>query len=219
MADKVRSDSKRPEGTRRSGAASRTKGAPATPSPTDKPIPSRSTLGLSERSLGNATKAFVNFSLSQFPRDGLPENYVPNPHARNASAVRAKQRERLGQQLRELPNAETQNPGMTISLPRRGLEEIRKSVPGLMDGSGKVNLTELLQYFRGKLSSTDLYSSGNPVLRRLTAETAFRSQAQKIIQRIKSGADASPASEPQSSVPAMETAPEHAVAGKRKPKS
>ena len=39
---------------------------------------------------------------------------------------------------------------------------------------------------RRRMNGTDLYSSGDPVLRRLTAETQFRSQARAIIERIKS---------------------------------
>src|SRR5262249_24305006 len=85
----------------------------------------------------------------------------------------------------KLPGTDTQNPGMTIAFPWGRLEKIQKLLPGIQEDGGTIELVGLLKYLQGKMNGTVFYSSGNPVLRRLTAETQFRSQARAIIEIIK----------------------------------
>lgn len=148
------------------------------------------------KSLERAAKAFENFHLSRFARDAAPANYVDRLKGKDPAAVQALQRKLITQQLEKLPEADTQNPGMTLSFPLKELGEIKKSLPGLHDDGGEIELDDLLKYIRGSMNGTDLYSSGNPVLRR-TAETQFGPQARAIIERIKNRTGTAQASAPE----------------------
>jgi hypothetical protein len=138
------------------------------------------------KSLDKAAKAFANFNLSRFPKDKLPANYVDRTKIKDPAAVQGQQRKVITEQLEKLPKANTQNPGMTLSFPLRQLGELKKALPGITDEGGEVELGDLLQYLRGRTNGTDFYSSGNPVVRRLTTETRFRSQARAVVDSIKS---------------------------------
>jgi hypothetical protein len=145
------------------------------------------------KSVHEATKAFKNFSLSRFPKDAAPPNYVDRLKVKDPAAVQTLQKQLITQQLEKLPETDAQNTGMTLAFPREKLDAIKKSLPGIEDDGGVIELGDLLKYIRGKMNGTDLYSRGNPVLSRLTAETKFRSQARAIIDRIKNGAGAAEA--------------------------
>ena len=76
------------------------------------------------------------------------------------------------------------------------LAAVKKALPGIT-GDGEVELSDLLKYVRSRTNGTDVYSSGgNPVARRLTTETRFRSQARAIVESIKSRTDTAPVGEP-----------------------
>jgi hypothetical protein len=138
------------------------------------------------KSVERAAKAFENFRLSRFASDAPPANYVDRLKRKDPAAVQALQRTRITQQLEKLPEAHTQNPGLTLSFPVDELGETQKSLPGLRDNGGEIELGALLKYIRGRMNGTDLSPPGNSAMRRLTAETQFRSQARAIIERIKS---------------------------------
>ena len=157
------------------------------------------------KSLQRAAKAFENFRLSRFEKDAAPANYVDRLKRKDPAAVQALQRTLITQQLAKLPKADTQNPGITLSFPLKDLGEIKKSLPGLQDDGGEIELADLLKNIRARMNGTDLYSSGTPVMRRLTAETPFRSQAHAIIERIKNRTDAAQTGAPEA-VTASKTA-------------
>jgi hypothetical protein len=89
-----------------------------------------------------------------------------------------------------LPDTDPQNRGMTFAFPLAKLAEIQKSLPGIGKDGGSIQLDDLLKYMQGKMNGSEFYSSGNPVLRRLTVETQLRSQARAIVESImnRSGA-------------------------------
>ena len=137
------------------------------------------------RSLEKAAKAFENFRLSRFAKDALPENYLERYSAKDAAAVQDKQRKLIKQQLEKLPQANSQNLGMTLSFASIELEAIKRALPGINVDGGEVELSDLLNYVRSRANGTTLYSRGNPVAKRLTTESRFRSQAQEIVAAIK----------------------------------
>lgn len=157
-----------------------------------------------QESLQRAAKAFENFRLSRFAT--APPNYVDRLKRNDPAAVQALQRTLITQQLDTQPAAQPQNLGMTLSFPLNGLGEIKKSLPGLHDSGGEIELGDLLKYIQRRMNGTDLSPSRDPVLRRLTAETQFHSQAQAIIERIKNRTGTAQASAPEA-VSASKSAP------------
>ena len=149
------------------------------------------------KSLERAAKVFENFRLSRFAADAPQTNYVDRLKRKDPAAVQALQRTSITQQLEKLPEPQTQNPGMTLSFPLDELGETQKSLPGLQHNGGDIQLDDLLKYVQGRMNGTDLSPSGNPALRRLTAETQFRSQARAIIERIKTRTGPAQASAPE----------------------
>jgi hypothetical protein len=71
-----------------------------------------------------------------------------------------------------------------LAIPKDDLQTIAKSLPGLQANGGKIELDDLLAYLRPKMNGTNVYSNGNPAVRRLTTEMQFRSAAQAIVDRI-----------------------------------
>ena len=140
---------------------------------------------LPRASVEKANKVFENFNLSKFPKDALPSNYVDRRKARDAAAVQTRHRELITKQLETVPERDTQNPGMMFAFRSEKLEKIQRLLPGIQQDGGTIELVSLLKYLQGKMNGTVFYSNGNPVLRRLTAETQFRSQARAIIESIK----------------------------------
>ena len=159
------------------------------------------------KSVAKAKSVFKNFSLSRFAKadkakasqgmDALPSNYVDRLKVKDPAAVRTQQKALIAQQLQKLPETNTQNLGMTLAFPSEQLDEIKKALPGLQKDGGNIQLDDLLKYIRGKMSGTTFYSSGNPVLRRLTLETQLRSQAGAIVQSIMDSKGAAKTSTPQ----------------------
>ena len=136
-------------------------------------------------SLGGAAKRFKDFNLSKFAKSGRPENYIDPEKVKDRAAVHAKHRELIEKQLKNLKDKETPNNGLTLAFPVERLEEVRKALPGIGEKGGKIELQHLLAYLRGHLNGTSFYSRGNPVTTRLTTEMKARTQARKIIDRIK----------------------------------
>src|SRR5215472_3034198 len=136
---------------------------------------------LPRASVEKANKIFENFDLSKFPKDSLPSNYVDRRKVKDPEAVRTRQKELIRKQLEQVPETNTQNPGMMFAFRSEKLEKIQRLLPGIQKGGGTIQLVDLLKYLQGKMNGTVFYSSGNPVLWPLTAETQFRSQARAII--------------------------------------
>src|SRR5262249_29451507 len=145
-------------------AQAKSPGSNQHPAPSAK-LPQRA---LPRESVEKAKSTFKNFSLSRFGKEAVPANYVDRRRAKDPTAVQTRQRELITQQLNKLPQTDTQNPGMTLAFPSAKLQEIKKSLPGIEKDGGSIQLDDLLKYMQGKMNGTDFYSSGNPVLRRLT---------------------------------------------------
>jgi hypothetical protein len=142
------------------------------------------------KSVDRAAKVFKHFSLSKFTDKKIPENYVDTRKVNDPKAVPPKtvyevQKALISRQLRKLPRTDPQNSGVTITFPLAKLEEVKKVLPGMGQHGGRVQLDDLLTYLRGRMNGTTFYSSGNPMMKRLTAEVQARSQARAIIERVK----------------------------------
>ena len=101
------------------------------------------------------------------------------------TAVHAKHKEIVEKQLKNLEDKDTPNSGLTLAFPAERLEEVKKALPGMGEKGGKIELQHLLAYLRGHMNGTSFYSHGNPVMTRLTTEMKARTQARKIIEKIK----------------------------------
>jgi hypothetical protein len=138
-----------------------------------------------QQSLVRATRRFKDFNLSKFAQGGTPRNHIDPKKAGDRTAVRAKQQELIEKQLKDLKDKDTQNIGLTLAIPVERLGEVKKALPGMSETGGKIELQHLLAYLRRHMNGTSFYSRGNPVMTRLTTETKARSQARKIIEKIK----------------------------------
>jgi hypothetical protein len=138
-----------------------------------------------QESHGRAAERFKNFNLSKFAKSGTPDNYIDSEKVNDRTAVHAKQKELIEQQLKNLKDKDTPNSGLTLAFPVERLDEVRKALPGMGEKGGKIELQHLLAYLRGHLNGTSFYSRGNPVMTRLTTEVKARAQARKIIEKIK----------------------------------
>jgi hypothetical protein len=193
----------------------RTRGAPPQlPSVADEPAPAESTRSRTSadrlklatgfrgaphlNSVDKAAEAFANFHLSRHGKDAVPPNYIDRRtvDAKDPAAVHSFQRERIARQLENVPGIDARNPGLTLGIPRDNLEAIAKSLPGLRADGGEVQLDDLLAYLRPRMDGTNVYSNGNPGVRRLTTEVQFRSAAQAIVDRIANDGAAQPAAPP-----------------------
>jgi hypothetical protein len=154
------------------------------------------------RSHIRAAKAFENFNQSRFARDATPANYVASHEAKQPAAVQKKQKQLISQKLDTLPDTDPLNPGMTFAFSQAKLGEMQKMLPGLQKDGGQIQLDDLLNYMRGKMKGTNLYANGNPALRRLTIEPAFRTQAQAIVNSIRNRTGAAPTSPTATSISA-----------------
>jgi hypothetical protein len=139
------------------------------------------------KSVQKAAKAFENFSLSKFATNKIPENYVHPRKVRDPKTIQDVQRELISRQLRNLPDKDTLNSGMAITLPVANLEEVKKALPGISEHGGQIELDDLLTYLRRRMNGTTFYSRGNLAIKRLTAGMQARSQARAIIERVKAG--------------------------------
>jgi hypothetical protein len=161
-------------------------------------------------SVEKAAKAFANFNLSRHAKGAVPPNYIDRHkvNVKDPVAVHGVQRALITQQLKDVPKIDARNPGLTLAIAKDNLEAIARSLPGLQANGGKIELDDLLAYLRPRMNGTNVYSNGNPAVRRLTAELQFRSAAQAIIDRIANSGAAKP-----TAFPAKRRA------GKRGPKS
>ena len=154
-----------------------------------------------QQSLEKAKRTFANFSLSRFAKDALPANFVHPASAKDPAAVQNLQKDLITQQLDKLPDTDPQNRGMTFAFPVAKLAEMQKSLPGIGKDGGNIQLADLLNYMQGKMNGTVFYANGNPVLKRLTAETQFRSQARTIVASIMNRSGAAQAGTAQPALP------------------
>ncbi|MFL5864263.1 MAG: hypothetical protein ACJ780_26425 [Solirubrobacteraceae bacterium] len=146
-------------------------------------------------SVDKAAKAFANFNLGRHAKDAVPPNYIDRRKvdAKDPAAVHGVQRELITRQLENVPGIDARNPGLTLAIAKDNLEALAKSLPGLQANGGKIQLDDLLAYLRPRMNGTNVYSNGNPVVRRLTTEMQFRSAAQAIVDRIANNGAAQPA--------------------------
>ena len=146
-------------------------------------------------SVDKAAKAFANFNLGRHAKDAVPPNYIDRRkvNAKDPAAVQGVQRELIARQLENVPGIDARNPGLTLAIAKDDLEAIAKSLPGLEANGGTIQLDALLAYLRPRMNGTNVYSNGNPVVRRLTTEMQFRSAAQAIVDRIANNGAAEPA--------------------------
>ena len=162
------------------------------------------------KSVDKAAKAFANFNLSRHAKGAVPPNYIDRHtvNVKDPAAVHGVQRKLISRQLDDVSASEVRNPGLTLAIPKDDLQTIAKSLPGLQANGGKIVLEDLLAYLRPRMNGTNVYSNGNPAVRRLTTEMQFRSVAQAIVDRIANNGSAQQ--------PASTTKPR---TGKRGPKS
>jgi hypothetical protein len=137
-------------------------------------------------SVDKAAKAFAKFNLSRHAQDAVPPNYIDRHKAnvQDRGAVHGVQRALISRQLENMPGIDERNPGLTLAIAKGNLEAIAQALPGLQANGGKIELDDLLAYLRPRMNGTNLFSNGNPAVRRLTTELQFRSAAQAIIDRI-----------------------------------
>ena len=139
---------------------------------------------LPEKSIRRAEAHFANFSLSKFPKDSMPPNYVP--HVKNAVAaqgiehVRNFQRKKIEQHLHKLSKADNSNRGMKLSLPK---ETIKKFLPSYSEKAGTIDLNEVMKVITRNMNGTEFFTKGDPTLNRL----ALQAQAQRILRLMSSG--------------------------------
>lgn len=136
---------------------------------------------LPSESKARATKALKNFSLSKFAEDALPRNYVAMEKAKDPAAVQAVQRQMLTRQVHAMKDEFSVNRGMILALPDSMLKQL---LPAGMK-KGKVELTDLLDVMKQRMTGTELYARGNPTLNRLSTESNLQSQVKDIIRSIK----------------------------------
>jgi hypothetical protein len=91
------------------------------------------------------------------------------------------QRKVLTRQIQTVKNEPYVNRGMTLALPDSMLKQL---LPAART-KGKVELGDLLDVMKQRMTGTELYARGNPTLNRLSAESNLQSQAQDIIRSIK----------------------------------
>ena len=136
---------------------------------------------LPRESKTRAAKILKNFSLSKFTDDSLPRNYVPTEKGKDPAAVQAAQRRMLERQVHALKDEGPENPGMTLALPKSMLKQVLPTA----EKKGTVELADLLEVIKQRMTGTELYAKGNPTLSRLSGQLALQSQVQDIIRSIK----------------------------------
>jgi len=131
---------------------------------------------LPRASIEKAQKIFKSFSLSKFPKDSLPANHVGE--GKDPSALPAAQKKVISQKIKALKDSEATIQGMTLALPAG---EINKFLPSYSEKASTVQLSDVLVLLSKKMSGTEFYSTGNPTLNRLAAQT----QVDQIMQSVK----------------------------------
>jgi hypothetical protein len=178
----------------------------------DVPVPARGLVNRVPReSHERAFDAFRTFSLSRFPAKDVPENYLTGDNAKDPSAVAKVQKKLIKSGLAAAKDLDTENAGMTLSFPRDQLDKINAQLGGELkdDGSGKIDLSKLLSLMKPRMNGAAFYASGNRELKRLTAETQYRAQAQGIVDSIMNRGKAKSEAAPESAKP--RDTPEEAV--------
>lgn len=130
-------------------------------------------------SVEKAKKIFEKFSLSKFPKDSLPSNYV-HPYKRDASqhhAERTKhvqefQKKKIEQHLHNLKVAEEHQQkadsktirGITVALPK---DRTSKILPSYNKAKGTIVLEELMDLIAKNTRGTEFHAKGDATLNRL----------------------------------------------------
>lgn len=132
-------------------------------------------------SLQRAKDRFEKFSLSKFPKDTLPPNYVPAarkpvavPHAVKIQHVKDFQRVRIEQSLHKLHqmaehdsqkrSKATVNKGVTVAFPTVTIKNV---LPSYDEKQKTINLDELMELIAKHARGTQFYAKGDPTLNRL----------------------------------------------------
>ncbi len=122
-----------------------------------------------------------SFSLSKFPNDATPENYVPPVKKPAASHYATKlqhvgdfQRKRIAEHLRDLKSktgehsrnksAKTTIKGITLALPK---SRIAKLLPSYDEKSGEIDLDDLMSVIGKHTRGSEFFAKGDPTLNRL----------------------------------------------------
>lgn len=134
-----------------------------------------------------AFSAFRTFSLSRFPANNVPPNYLTGDSAKDPAAVAEMQKKVIETSLEKAKDLDTDNAGMAISFPSNKFDQINAQLGGELnqDGSGTIDLGMLLDLIQPRMSPAAFYVSANRELKPLTAETQFRAQAQAIVDNIR----------------------------------
>jgi hypothetical protein len=133
-----------------------------------------------------AFNAFRTFSLSRFPANSVPPNYLTGDSAKDPAAVAEMQRKVIENNLATAKDLDTDNAGMVLSFPSGKFDQINAQLGGQLnqDGSGTIDLGMLLDLIRPRMSPAAFYVSADRELKPLTAETQHRAQAQAIVDSI-----------------------------------
>jgi hypothetical protein len=132
---------------------------------------------LPQASVQKANKAFANFSLSKFPEDSLPSNYV-HPYKSDASLTHAErtkhvqdvQKKKIEQHLHKLRTAEQDKAdaesikGITLALPKN---RAGKLLPSYNKKKGTVTLDHVMGLIVKHTKGTEFQAKGDPTLNRL----------------------------------------------------
>jgi len=163
--------------------ATHTKAGAKSPRSDHQPAPSATLLKrrLPRESVEKASTIFENFSLSKFPKDSLPPNYV-HPYKRDASlhhAERTKhvqefQSNKIEQHLHKLKTMAEQHPhqagkkmtirGITVAVRK---EKIHKVFPSYDKEKETVVLDDVMELIAKHTRGAEFYADGDPALNRL----------------------------------------------------
>ncbi len=149
------------------------------PSPTlrvKRPLPAKS--------VQKAADAFKKFSLSRFPQNATPANYVPTAQAKTPSAVAAVQRKSVTTQIAALAANPPRTLGMSVALTPTNVAQL---LPSLNARTGTVGLAELLAALQQNLRGKQFYATGNPTLNRVVQNFTLLSQVQAYMSALKAG--------------------------------
>jgi hypothetical protein len=136
---------------------------------------------LPQASVEKAKKIFENFSLSKFPKDLLPSNYV-HPykrddslhHAERTKHVRDFQDNKIEQHIQKLKSMAEKHrrkneggfavKGIAVALPKASMKKV---LPSYSEEKGTVELSDVMDLISKHARGSELYAKGDSTLNRL----------------------------------------------------
>jgi hypothetical protein len=131
---------------------------------------------LPANSVQKAKLIFKNFTLSKFPKDAIPANYVPA--GSNPAHVRTAQRKIIEHHFQRLSKMDAPNRGIKIAVPK---DSIKKLLPSHNDKLGTIELSDLMKLLAKHARGTEFLCKGHPMLNRF----ALQARAKQIVRAAK----------------------------------